>query len=718
MSLFKELKRRNVFRVGIAYVLMGWVLLQGADFAFDLIGAPNWVIQSLSVVVVIGLPIALFFAWAFEMTPEGIKREHEVDRSQSITPKTGRKLDYAIIGLLAIATTYLLLDKFVYSESTVATDDAIVVEETVIETDTKSIAVLPFTNMSQDTSNEFFSDGISEEILNSLARVKELKVAGRTSSFAFKGRNEDLRLIGETLGVNHILEGSVRKSGNTVRITAQLVQVSDGFHLWSDTYDRELTDIFAIQDEIADAILNELKATLIGEEQVASARTDPELYERYLLAKQRIYSRNGAQLENAVQLLDEVLAEDPGFAPAWAQRGIATLMLSDNNYGTTPHEDAVTQSRRYIDRSLELDDGLVEGWAARGLSYNQAISSEEAKKAEAPLRRALEINPSLINASNWLQINLTRQDRVAESVAILEDMFARDPLFPPASGNLVFLYIRMGEQAKAQAVVDFLRPFQAEDPNLASNEAGIAFFRGELAEALTLNTRALESAPQNQNIVFFQALLSFSLADYSQVLALDVTDPFFRIRALKRLHATEEATMLARDFAGENPMYLIQLVIEDGRYGEAVQMIEERWADLAILDAHYGGGFGFGYWEMLWVAKAYLEAGEAEKFQSAMALVRETHDQHREQGADTPFFDVMEAGYWTLAGDTDQAIDFVERAVASGYTGSPRISDEFMLLRPLEGEPRYEAAQSAMLEHLDRQRAELGWGKYYPGIEL
>jgi TolB-like protein len=200
---------------------------------------PEWTATFVTVLVIIGFPLALIFAWAFELTPEGLKKEKDVDRSESITHVTGRKLDFMIIGAMGAAILFLLTDKFLFSDSGETSVGEIV-------STGQSIAVLPFVNISSDKEQEYFSDGITEEILNALASVKELKVAGRTSSFAFKGQNQDLRRIGELLGVEHILEGSVRKAGTTVRITAQLVQVEDGFHLWSDTYDRELTDVFAI----------------------------------------------------------------------------------------------------------------------------------------------------------------------------------------------------------------------------------------------------------------------------------------------------------------------------------------------------------------------------------------------------------------------------------------------------------------------------------------
>ncbi len=231
MSLFEELKRRNVFRVAVAYLITAWVLLQIADLVLQNIHAPDWVIQAFMLALGLGFPVAVIFAWAFEMTPEGIKKEKDVDRTQSITPQTGRKLDYIIIGVLAVspwcsccltdsAPGRLRLRPPGLNPWPLQPPDELA----------KSIAVLPFVNMSSDPEQDYFSDGISEEILNALARVKELKVAGRTSSFEFKGQNEDLRKIGETLGVENILEGSVRKSGTKVRITAQLIQVKDGFH--------------------------------------------------------------------------------------------------------------------------------------------------------------------------------------------------------------------------------------------------------------------------------------------------------------------------------------------------------------------------------------------------------------------------------------------------------------------------------------------------------
>jgi len=264
MSFFGELKRRNVFRVGLAYVLIAWVLLQGADFALDLISAPNWVIQALFLLAALGLPVALIFSWVYEMTPEGLKRETEIDLESSITLHTGRKLGRVIIAFLVLAIGVLLVDRFTHPPAPATQPPPVTLDDTSPDPAAvgQSVAVLPFVNMSSDPENEYFADGLSEELLNQLAQIPDLQVAGRTSSFSFKGKNEDLRVIGAALGVANVLEGSVRRQGDEVRVTAQLIRVDDGFHLWSETYDRTMDDVFAIQDDISSSVANALKIIL------------------------------------------------------------------------------------------------------------------------------------------------------------------------------------------------------------------------------------------------------------------------------------------------------------------------------------------------------------------------------------------------------------------------------------------------------------------------
>ena len=264
MSFFAELKRRNVVRVGIAYAIAAWIILQATDVIGEILDLPQWGGKLILLMLGVGFVISLFLAWAFELTPEGLKRESEVDRDSSITRVTGRKLDRAIIVVLALALAWFAWDKFSGGGAPSARPETAAATATEPEAPSaekavdQSIAVLPFINMSADADNEYFSDGLSEELLNLLAQVEGLKVAARTSTFKFKGSDADIAEIGEKLNVATVLEGSVRKAGDQVRITAQLIMVDDGFHLWSENYDRRLDNIFEVQDEIASAIVDAL----------------------------------------------------------------------------------------------------------------------------------------------------------------------------------------------------------------------------------------------------------------------------------------------------------------------------------------------------------------------------------------------------------------------------------------------------------------------------
>ena len=265
MSLFAELKRRNVVRVGVAYAVISWVIAQIAEFAFENFGAPDWVLKTVVVLLLLGLPLALFFAWAYEITPEGVKREKDVDRSKSITHVTGRKLDFAIIGALGVALIYFIWERQTIEPSVDSAEPAVAAQAEALPSsgpDPHSIAVLPFVNMSSDKEQEWFSDGLTEEILNALARTPDLLVAARTSSFKFKNSSEDIPTIARSLGVAHVLEGSVRRDRDHLRVTAQLIRASDGFHLWSQNYDRNPEDVISLQEEVAIEIATALETAM------------------------------------------------------------------------------------------------------------------------------------------------------------------------------------------------------------------------------------------------------------------------------------------------------------------------------------------------------------------------------------------------------------------------------------------------------------------------
>jgi len=715
MSFVEELKRRNVFRVGIAYVVVGWLLAQVAEFATENFGAPEWVLKIFVVFLLMGFVLALFFAWAFEMTPEGIKKEKDVDRSQSITTQTGRTLDYTIIVVLLLALGYFAYDKFVLDP---ARDAARSVAEQAAETEAqaqsaeKSIAVLPFVNMSDDAANEYFSDGISEEILNALGRVKELKVTGRSSSFAFKGKNQDLRLIGETLGVDHILEGSVRKAGETVRITAQLIQVEDGFHLWSETYDRELTDVFAIQDEIAGAILAQLKAQLIGGEvqAVAATRTNSEAYDLYLLAKQRMYERTGPTIEAAGEILDRAIAVDPTYAPAYAQRAIATLLLADTGgaYGDIPTEQARSASKLYVDKALELDPGLAEGWAALGFYYRQSRDAQDKIKAVEILEKALAINPGLINASNWLHNSFNELGKPVEAKEIVMGMVERDPLYRPGIRNAVNKYVEFGQQEAAWALLERIRPMVPNESIFRSSEAAIQLSVGHVAEGLELSEAALAMEASN-SVTRFTQREGLELSGQYQRLA-EMDEGFQPVFALVLLGRTEEAMIRAYKRLDEQAdvATFFGILNRTGRSAELVAFLEERWPDLDTLHRDYPPYGAIGDFVMLDAALAYSRMGNQVRFEQAMSLIREYQEKMETAGVENSYFYMNSASYYAMAGELTTSLDFLDQAAALGFTGPLRLTLSWPWLEPLEGDPRYEAIQSRMTEHLNSERAKLG----------
>ncbi len=723
MILFKELKRRNVFRVAIAYVITSWLLAQVLEIVLDSFGSPDWVMKTVLVMLAAGLPLALILAWAFEVTPEGIKKEKDVDRSQSITGKTGRKLNFTIIGILAVAVVFLLYDRFSQKGSepfsltsaevevtSAAEKRALTPFEEEVETTTKSIAVLPFVNMSSDPEQDYFSDGISEEILNALARVKELKVAGRTSSFAFKGKDQDLRVIGETLGVGHILEGSVRKSGNTVRITAQLIQVEDGFHLWSDTYDRELDNVFAIQDEIATAILVQLKATLIaGNLALMEAdRTNSKAYELYLLAKQRMYERRELPLQSALALLDEAIVLDPNYAPAHAQRAITTLLLRDEMYGSIPKVQAMAQAKLYIDKALALDPDLAEANAALGL-YHISRPQESALAVE-PLQKALAINPNMVNAANWLSTALGDLGRVQEAIALYEDMTKRDPFYRPGIHGAVGLFNSTGRTDQSWALIDRISPFFPEDPMLSRLKGMTFMSEGRPGDAIPQLESAKEREPSslaNRISLGFALILS---GQYGRAAEIEI--PRVKAFALFMLDRAEEANIITAKLAasGENVSDHINYMVMSGKYSEAINFFETRWPSFDAFEVDFppiGSGAVITYGDL---AHAYASVGNEERFQESMLRFRTHLDRLKELGFEFVGIQIMEAVYFTLVGDHASALKNLNLAIDGGWLGFPRMSKEWVQLKPLEGDPEYEAIQARMVKHMNEERAKVNLG--------
>ena len=419
MNLFEELKRRNVFRVAIGYIITAWLLLQVVDLVLENINAPDWVMQVFMLALAIGFPLAVFFAWAFEMTPEGVKRESEVDRSQSIAPQTGQKLNSAIIGIMAIALAWFVWDKFGSSPEVAA--PAEVASPTVMETVDnpvaagKSIAVLPFVAMSDGPDDEYFADGLTEEILNSLAQLPELLITARTSSFHFKGKDIPVQEIAAALGVEHIVEGSVRRSGDRLRVTAQLVRSEDGFHLWSENYDSTSVDSIQVQEDIAEKIAEAMNVVMDETRREAMRRSGLRNAEAFVNYQKALELQTEAHndvdmieyLRRANQQYDKVIGQVPNFATAYIHHTDLYVHMLMNQavgrtmIGVTAQDIAEAQDKIMTDLTLaaeharnssernyiELDQAFLSGnW--RGMQQKL-----ERSLAESGCSQALWVEP-------------------------------------------------------------------------------------------------------------------------------------------------------------------------------------------------------------------------------------------------------------------------------------------------------------------------------------
>jgi TolB-like protein len=715
LSFFNELKRRNVFKVAAAYVIVGWLIMQVGDTLGPALLLPGWINSALAFFLILGFPLALFFAWAFELTEDGIKKEKEIDRSSSITHVTSQKLNNLIIGSLVLALGYFAFDKFVLAPGRNAAEiDAAVqtAQEAVpapVEND-KSIAVLPFVNMSDDAANEYFSDGISEEILNALAKVTELKVAGRTSSFAFKGKDQDLRVIGETLGVENILEGSVRKSGNQVRITAQLIKASDGFHLWSETFDRELIDIFAIQDEIAQTILEQMKLELIGgqDQVLASATTNVNTYELYLRARQLMNKRDVESLQLAKQLLQQAIARDEAYAPAYAQLGIVTILTSDLAYGVNPGQQALEVALPLLQKAVNLDSEHAEGWAGLGLYYQQ-IPGHFDQSIEY-LRKSVALNPNQIDASNWLQLAFRTQGKLAESGQLLEQILERDPLYRPAIFNLVLNYILTNRVDQSLALVERSKRFLPNDPSLDKSEGAHYLISQQTVKGYRLAQNTFASTPSD-----FGARIGFSVSLMQLNENERLAESGFgwpQCNGLTRLKRVEEAAIVCRQFGTrdmeEGIDFWFNFLVSNGRENELIQIIQDRWGDLDAAEKDIAIRNGFAHQTMGHIARAYQLTGNEPMFKDALQRFRAALDFQRTNGADSVYMESAEGYYFTLAGDFGSALTHMERASAFGLKYDLQTSYYWPVYKALDGLPRFEALKADGQNRINAAREQLG----------
>jgi len=527
MNFFQKLKRRNIFRVAVAYLVSAWLLIQVADTIFPRIDLGGQAVTYVIYALAIGFFPTLIFAWLFEFTPEGLKKEEDIHRDVASIRRSSHTLDITIIIILLAGIGYFTFDKFVLDprRDEILVQEAVetaieLAEQAAAEATDASIAVMPFVNMSSDPEQEYFSDGLAEELLNLLARIPELRVAARTSSFAFKGEKVDIPTVAERLNVANVLEGSVRKAGNRVRITAQLIRGNDGYHLWSKTYDRNLDDIFATQDEIAESVVSSLKLTLLGTTPTAHV-VNADAYALFLQGRYFNDRRDQENWEKAVTAFLQALEIDPDYAEAWA--GLSITYSQQASWGFIDRDEGIALAREAIKRALALDPYLPEAHASLG--WIRMVYDFDWHGADGAYQEASRLAPgnaTVLRAAGVLAFTLGRLD---EAIDIDLRAIVRDPLNQGSHQNLALVLMHAGRLEDSAQKYRHVLELNKEYP-------GVHMRLGQILLLKNKPESALKIIPQDSDDWW---------VDYGIALALSATD------------RVDEADQALADFIEKHP---------------------------------------------------------------------------------------------------------------------------------------------------------------------
>jgi len=697
MSLYHELKHRNVLRVAIAYLAGSWLLVEVAETIFPLFGFDDTPARILVIVLAIGFPLFLLFSWVFEITPQGLKKEKDIDRTASVTHKTGKQLDRIIIVLLALALGYFAFDKFVLEPARVSD----LVEETAQQARSevlvesygnKSIAVLPFVNMSSDLEQEYFSDGLTDTLIHGLAQVSGLRVTAKTSSFYFKGMNVDIREIARKLNVSNILEGSVQKSGNRVRITAQLIEANSDTHLWSKSFDRELEDIFAVQDEIAQEVVRALEVTLLDtEEERLAQRYQPSLeaYEQLILGRHEMAKRTTTSLSAAEQHFKQAIELDPEYALAYVNLS-QTYGLQWRNSGLVI-EESLQRRQPLIEQALELDPLLGEAYVARAsLHRDQYLKTGEGASipVDEDILKALELSPNYALAHSWYsgllngrgrfeealeqsrlaaeldpmsQISQTalasatwNTGRVEEALALFRHNIERNPGFPDNYGLMAGYQVQLGHLGEAQRWFREVRRRNPGDQYYWWAEC-VGFLRlFDLLSAEDCGKQFSEAFPENLLPQVVQAALYHHKGEW------------------KTAVVTVESLKERLPGWGAYTRWLADLIAQQGDFEHARRLMADYYAELLENDLKLSTRdyylFGDYYLAGVMTFAAILYAnGETQQGDLLLQALEECiATMHRIHGVGYGIIDVY---IHAIRGDHDQAITALREAINMGWKG-------------------------------------------------
>lgn len=705
MSILAELRRRHVFRVAGLYLVVAWLLLQASNILESSLRLPSWFDGLVTALVLLGFPLALVFAWAFEVTPEGVK----LTAPEEGEGPAARPFDVAVLLGLVVVTGLIFVDRFSGPAAATAEKDA--PEATLSSSPKKasSIAVLPFVDLSPEGDQEYFSDGLSEEILNVLARETALRVAGRTSSFAFKGKNIDLREVAKALNVTHVLEGSVRKSGSRIRVTVQLIEADGGFHAFSENYDRELREVFAVQDDIAQRVARAMNIRLSSSSQPKAISV--EAYELFLEARDGVHSRQKVQLDRAEVLIDRVLSLAPNYAPAHALKALVTILLTNSfgTYGTRPPEEGFAKARTEIQRALELDPNLADAHAVLGL-LRSTTPEEDGDPIEA-LDRALALNPNDSNARHW---RVNAGPKSLESFAQVRETVDRDPGFAPAVNELFSHLVRRREYVEAEALLSRYENIPGSGAMVETYRAYMAFERGQLAEAHRLVQASIAKQPNMRANHRLAGEIFLFLGEFER--AETAGDPSLRIQA--RLARGDVAGALeALEALQDNPLYLSAMIsayLAAGQPADVVASFERFYGP--ITDLQSTSRLDHNEYALPSMVYAYRQLGREAEAATALALAQALVQRMLRLGyGDSSPGRIVRAEVAAAAGDREASLgilqSFLDKRMATANTGPS-------FLNALLSKPELRKLIQELWSNVDRERAELGWKPFVrPDLE-
>jgi TolB-like protein/Flp pilus assembly protein TadD len=652
MGLVSELRRRNVFRMAALYAAAAWLVMQVVDVVESKLPLPDWMGSAVLAVLAVGFPIALIISWFYEVTPEGISRDTDEESAESTTGFTGRRVDFVIISVLCAAVLVFAYDKWWIGPPP-----------------ENSIAVLPFENMSGDPEQEYFTDGVSEELLNVLAKLPGLLVVARTSSFQFRGEDRDIIDIGQQLNVGLVLEGSIRKAGGQVRITAQLIDARSGFHLWSETYDHKLENIFALQDEVSAAIVDALTKNLGLEVEAVPqviAAASSEAHDAYLRGRYLIVQRTPTTIEGAIREYEKAISLDPDYALAHAELSIAIVALA--NYTGQNLTEAIARAIPHAERAMELDPGLAEAHAATGLLLEYQGNMEDAL---IHLRRAIQINPNYVNPRLGIASSLDHLGRYAEFFVEVQTAVRLDPLSIPARGKYINQLIYRNRLDEAER----------ETEKLASTSpVYYAMYRGRLdsrgGKWANGMLGQLDSWRIDPRPVYARRRLSryFAIVGLENE-ALAIPDVSL-VTALTFLGRHADAAKTAEALLADDPISIYgrselgEALAAAGDYERARPILEETWQQSGGR-VTWGGVFDVRSVAALIAIRR--NAGEEAGVGELLAAMRDDVRRLREAGVtDGGYTDYKEGLVSYLAGERTKGLALIAKAVEQGDINPPK----------------------------------------------